>query len=203
MTLRLPRLGPPAPAALLLASVLALTLPTLAHQGGSVAEGFASGFLHPVRGVDHVVAMVAVGLWGGLLGAPALWLLPIAFPLVMALGGAAGTIGLPLPAVEIGIAASAIVLGAAVAGDWKPPLALSGTLVGVFAIFHGHAHGTELPGAADPMAYGVGFVTATGLLHLTGILFGLGAGRPRGRAMVRGTGMLVAGVGIYFLLQAI
>ena len=146
--------------------------------------------------------MVAVGLWGGLLGAPALWLLPVAFPLVMALGGGAGAVALPLPAVELGIATSAIVMGAAIAADWRPPLALSGALVGVFAIFHGHAHGTELPSAADPMAYGIGFVTATGLLHLAGILCGLSAARPGGRIAVRVAGLPVAAVGLVFLLEA-
>ena len=181
----------------------AAALPAMAHDGSGVAEGFASGFLHPIQGLDHVVGMVAVGLWGGLLGAPAIWALPIAFPMVMAAGGTAGAAGFPLPGVEIGIAVSAIVLGGAVTCDWKPPLWGSGVLVGVFAIFHGHAHGTELPGAADPMAYGVGFVTATGLLHLCGILIGLAAGKPQGRIAVRLAGGLVAAVGLTFLSRTL
>ncbi|MDX1385277.1 MAG: HupE/UreJ family protein, partial [Thermoanaerobaculia bacterium] len=102
-----------------MAAAVLLSLPALGHEGGGVAAGFTSGFLHPIQGLDHVVAMVAVGLWGGLLGAPALWLLPIAFPLVMAIGGAAGAAGVPLPGVEIGIAVSGMALGAAVAADWK------------------------------------------------------------------------------------
>ena len=119
------------------------TLPALAHSGSS-AGGFIGGFAHPLFGPDHVVAMVAVGLWGAFLGAPAIWLLPIVFPLVMAAGGAIGILGVPLPAVETGIAASAVVLGMMVALAARPPLWVAAVLVGVFAIFHGHAHGSRI-----------------------------------------------------------
>src|SRR5215468_6586479 len=137
--------------------------PAFAHTG-SGSGGFAGGFLHPMFGPDHLVAMVAVGLWGAFLGPPAIWLLPIVFPMVMAGGGVMGILGLALPGVETGIALSAIVLGLMVA--------LAAALVGAFAVFHGHAHGAELPPGADAVAYSVGFVVATGLLHLAGIGFG-------------------------------
>ena len=109
------------------------------------AIGFLTGFRHPISGLDHVVAMIAVGLWGAQLGAPAIWLLPVAFPIVMAFGGMLGLLGVPLPGTEIGIAASAIMLGAAVMLEIRPPLALAAVVVAFFAIFHGHAHGSELP----------------------------------------------------------
>ncbi len=120
--------------------------PAFAHTGPGEVGGFASGFLHPMFGPDHVVAMVAVGLWGVFLGAPAIWVLPIVFPLVMALGGVFGMIGLPLPAVETGIALSAVVLGLCVLLALKPPLPVAAVIVGAFAIFHGYAHGAEMSG---------------------------------------------------------
>lgn len=177
----------------------AAAAPALAHTELGGGSGFVSGLLHPVLGPDHVVAMVAVGLWGAFLGAPAIWLLPVVFPLVMALGGAAGVIGLPLPAVETGIAASAIVLGAMVAFAVRPPLWVAALLVGVFAVFHGHAHGTELPGAVSPVAYSLGFVIATGALHLIGIALGHLTRWPGGATAVRAGGGLVAVAGAGFL----
>lgn len=173
-----------------------------AHTGEGVAGGLTSGFLHPLFGWDHVVAMVAVGLWGAVLGAPALWLLPVVFPVVMALGGALGVSGVPLPAVEAGIALSGVVLGLLVAFAVRAPLWVAAVIVGAFAVFHGHAHGTELPAAADPVAYAVGFVVATGLLHLAGIAIGLLWSRPWGTWTVRGAGALVAAVGAAFLAGA-
>jgi urease accessory protein len=170
-----------------------------AHTSEGVAGGLASGFLHPLFGWDHVVAMVAVGLWGAVLGAPALWLLPVVFPVVMALGGALGVAEVPLPGVETGIALSGAVLGLLVAFAVRAPLSIAAVIVGVFAVFHGHAHGTELPAAADPVAYAVGFVIATGLLHLAGIAIGLLWGRPWGTWAVRGAGVIVATVGVAFL----
>lgn len=169
-----------------------------AHTGGDVG-GFASGFAHPVRGLDHVVAMVAVGLWGAFLGMPALWALPVVFPMVMALGGALGILGMPLPAVETAIALSGVVLGLLVAFAVRAPVWVAAVLVGLFAVFHGHAHGTELPGAANPFAYGIGFVVATGLLHLSGIALGALTGSASGRVIVRGLGAAIAAAGFAFL----
>src|SRR5436190_20933136 len=125
-------------------AMLTAASPALAHTG-SGSGGFVGGFTHPVFGPDHVVAMVAVGLWGAFLGAPAIWLLPVVFPLVMAGGGVLGILGVPLPGVEVGIAISAVVLGLMVALAVKPHLAVAAIIVGAFAIFHGYAHGAELP----------------------------------------------------------
>ncbi|WP_353646088.1 HupE/UreJ family protein [Mesorhizobium sp. WSM2239] len=177
----------------------ALGTPAFAHDASGVAGGFASGFLHPILGWDHVAAMVAVGLWGAFLGAPAIWLLPIIFPLVMAFGGTLGIAAVPLPAVETGIAASAVVLGVMVALGARPPLWVAAIIVGAFAIFHGHAHGTELPAAADAVAYAVGFVIGTGLLHLAGITFGLASKWEGGRVAVRAAGGAIAVTGLAFL----
>jgi len=174
-----------------------------AHSDAAgMAGGFMSGFFHPLLGWDHVIAMVAVGLWGAFLGMPALWLLPVVFPLVMTVGGALGVMGVPLPAVETGIALSAVALGAVVAAALRPPLWVAAVLVGVFAIFHGHAHGTELPDAADPVAYSLGFVMATGLLHLAGIALGLVTRWPAGITAVRAVGAGIAVGGLGFLFHA-
>jgi len=171
----------------------------MAHIEEGIVGGFVSGFLHPIYGWDHVVAMVAVGLWGSFLGSPAIWMLPVVFPLVMALGGALGVLGVPLPFVEIGIAGSALVLGLMVALAVRPPLSLAAAIVGIFAIFHGHAHGTELPSASNPLSYAIGFVMATGLLHLAGIGFALVDKWPGGAIAVRAAGGLIALLGVLFL----
>jgi urease accessory protein len=174
--------------------------PTLAHTG-DVVGGFVGGLAHPVLGPDHVAAMIAVGLWGAFLGMPAMVLLPVVFPLVMALGGALGILGVPLPGTEIGIAISAVLLGLAVVFAVRPPLWMAAVLVGVFAIFHGHAHGAELPVGADALAYSLGFVIATGLLHLAGIAIGLLAQWPAGRIAVRAAGGAIALAGVVFLVR--
>jgi urease accessory protein len=175
-----------------------LSTPALAHTGES-GGGFISGLAHPVFGPDHVVAMVAVGLWGAFLGAPAIWLLPVVFPLVMALGGVLGILGVPMVGVETAIATSAIVLGLMVAFVVRPPLWAAAVLVGVFAIFHGYAHGKEPPDGADAVAFSAGFVMATGLLHLCGIAFGGLSRWPAGRYAVRAAGGVIALVGVAYL----
>jgi len=190
------------PLLLFLGAVLSAP-PALAHEQAGVAGGLLSGFLHPFGGVDHLIAMVAVGLWGAQLGAPAIWLLPIAFPLVMAIGGVLGVLRVALPAPEMMIAFSALLLGGVVAMRFRAPLGLAAVFVSVFAIFHGYAHGAELPGAADPLAYGVGFVTATGLLHLLGILIGVVTRWPAGDRFVRGLGGAIALLGAYFLVASV
>lgn len=197
------------PAAALAA--LAVLVPALAaaHPGHGLAApagaggGFLDGFTHPLFGWDHVVAMVAVGLWGAFLGAPALWLLPVVFPLVMAGGAALGILGVPLPFVEVGIAASALVLGLLVLMQVRLALPAAVAVVGVFAVFHGHAHGTELPGAANAFAYGAGFVLATGLLHLAGVGFGLLVRWPVGVRAVQAGGGAIAAAGLAFLLGVV
>jgi urease accessory protein len=140
-----------------------------------------------------------VGLWGAFLGAPAIWVLPVVFPLVMAVAGALGVLGLPLHGVETGIALSAIMLGAMVAGAVKPPLWIAAVLVGAFAVFHGYAHGVELPVGADAIAFSMGFVIATGMLHLAGIGFGALSHWPVGRIAVRLAGVVIAVIGFGYL----
>src|SRR6266540_5628992 len=188
------------PRSLLVLAALFVAAPSFAHTGDGFSGGFSGGFGHPIFGPDHVAAMVAVGLWGAFLGPPAIWLLPIVFPLVMAFGGVLGILGVPLPGVETAIAMSAVVLGLMVALAARPPLWVAAVLVGAFAIFHGHAHGAELPAGADAVAYSLGFVIATGLLHLAGVAFGLTAGWPAGRIAVRTAGGAIALAGIAFLV---
>ena len=178
------------------------TPPALAHILQGEGYGFVTGFLHPISGADHVLAMVAVGLWGAQLGAPAIWVLPVAFPLVMAMGAMLGFLGVPLPGVECGIAASAIVLGTAVAFEIRPSLVIAALLVGCFAIFHGHAHGTELPPGQSALLYSMGFVIATGCLHAVGIGIGTVHHRPWGRRLLRTAGTVVAAGGFFFMWKA-
>jgi urease accessory protein len=189
---------PPALVAALLAPAAARAHADL-HPGG----GFVAGFLHPITGLDHLVAMVAVGLWGAVLGPPALWLLPLAFPPVMALGGLLALLGLPLPGVEVGIALSGLVIGLMVLFELRPPLWLAALIVATFAVFHGHAHGAERPAGAQPLLYSLAFVIATGLLHLVGILLGETRRWPGGRVLVRLAGAGVALVGLRFLERAL
>jgi len=167
------------------------------HKGEAVS--FLSGLKHPISGLDHVVAMIAVGLWGAQLGAPAIWVLPVAFPMVMAMGGMLGLLGVPLPGMEIGIAASAILLGAAVMTELRPPLALAAGLVGFFAIFHGYAHGSELPAGESGLLYSIGFVMATGCLHGVGISIGLVHRWNWGQRALRVAGAAIALAGMFFM----
>ena len=181
------------------AAYLTTVSPVLAHSGEGYGGGFVAGFTHPILGWDHVAAMVAVGLWGAFLGPPAIWVLPVVFPLVMALGAVAGILGLPVPGVETGIALSAVVLGLMIVFALKPAIWVAAVIVGAFAVFHGYAHGTELPATVNAFAYAVGFVISTGLLHLIGIAFGLLVKWPAGRVAVRGAGGLISLAGVAFL----
>jgi urease accessory protein len=174
-----------------------------AHVKDGEAGGFVTGFRHPLSGMDHVLAMVAVGLWGAQLGTPAVWLLPVAFPIVMAFGGMLGLMGVPLPGVEYGIALSAILLGAAVMFKVRPPLVVAAILVGFFAIFHGHAHGTELPPGQSGLLYSIGFVMATGCLHALGIGIGTVHRWSWGQKLLRVAGACVALGGFFFMWKAI
>ena len=191
------------PFALSLLVAAAVSLPTaaLAHAGHGEASGFLSGLAHPVGGLDHVLAMVMVGVLAWQLGGRALWMVPLAFVGVMAVGGALGFAGIGVPAVEVGIALSIVVLGAVVALGARAPLAALMALVGFFAIFHGYAHGAEMPENAGGLAYGLGFLIATAALHLAGLGLGYALGRIGDRSnpvAVRAVGGLtaVAGLGI-------
>ncbi|HUP22154.1 MAG TPA: HupE/UreJ family protein [Thermoanaerobaculia bacterium] len=184
-------------------AALSWAAPLLAHERHGTVAGLLAGLYHPVSGLDHVLAMIAVGLWGAQLGAPALWLLPVTFPVVMAFGGALGLAGLGIPGVEIGIALSAVLLGAMVLGEVRPPPWVSAGLVGALAIFHGHAHGTELPQGESALLYSLGFVMATGALHGAGIALGLVHRRPVGKSALRAVGAAVAMAGLFFLWNAL
>ncbi len=174
-----------------------------AHIQPGEAAGFLTGLLHPISGLDHVLAMIAVGVWGAQLGAPAVWILPVTFPMVMAFGGTLGLMGVALPGVEVGIAISALALGVLVFAEARPPLAVAALVVGFFAIFHGHAHGTELPEGQSGLLYSVGFVVATGCLHAVGIALGLIHRWSSGRVALRAGGAMVALAGLAFLFRAL
>jgi urease accessory protein len=157
--------------------VLALALlPTaaFAHAGHSDVAGILSGFMHPVGGLDHVLAMVAVGVFAVVLGGRALWLVPLSFVVTMGAGFLLGAAEVGVPFVEFGIALSSVVIGAAAAWGKPVPVAAAMGLVGVFAVFHGHVHGAEMPASAAGVAYALGFLLATALLHLTGIAGAIG-----------------------------
>ena len=170
--------------------------PALAHTGLEHAFSFASGFRHPWTGLDHMLAMVAVGLWAGLNGGRALWAWPVAFVGVLLAGGALGIAGVPVPLVEPGILASVIVLGLLVLAAARLPVALGAALVALFAVLHGHAHGAELPGEASALSYAAGFALATAVLHAIGLGIAYLAKGESGRMLVRGAGALVAVAGV-------
>lgn len=168
----------------------------LAHPGHG--GGLVDGLAHPFTGLDHMLAMVAVGLWASQLGRRAMWLLPAVFPLVMAAGAVMGAHSVALPLVEVGIIASVVVLGAAVAFGLRVSLLASAALVGVFALLHGHAHGNEFPAADSPLLYGIGFIAATVALHAIGIAIGLLTQRP---LVMRTAGGAIAAVGLLLLVM--
>ncbi len=178
----------PAAAALLVAG------PAFAHTGIGDTAGLAAGFMHPILGADHVLAMVTVGLFAAALGGRALWAVPTAFVVMMVAGGLMGILGVAVPFVEAGIAASIVVVGAAIALGWRWPVPAAMALVGAFAIFHGHAHGTEMDAGHGAVLYSLGFATATALLHAAGLGLGLSVfARP---ALIRIAGALVAAAGL-------
>jgi len=193
----------PSREALLALLLLLAAAPVWAHEQCGQAAGFLTGLKHPVSGLDHVLAMISVGLWGAQLGNPAVWLLPVVFPVVMAFGGFLGLVGVPLPGTEVGIALSAILLGLMVAFEARPPLWVAAGLVGFFGVFHGHAHGTELPAGENALLYSVGFVIATGCLHGVGIGLGVAHRWSVGRFALRVAGATVALAGVYFLWGAV
>jgi urease accessory protein len=191
------------PKSLLAMAALMGTTPALAHEGTGLAGGFLSGFIHPFTGADHMLAMISVGLWGAFLGRPLLLLLPMIFPTMMACGAALGMAGVPVPPVEIGIAISVLILGTLILFAARLPVPLACTVVAIFALFHGYAHGVELPSAADPVGYSAGFVLATGLLHLLGIALGSVKTLPSGTIILRTGGGVIGVIGVYFLVTAL
>ncbi|MBW9052732.1 HupE/UreJ family protein [Rhizobium mesosinicum] len=180
----------------------ALPVAAYAHTGVGEAAGLVHGFSHPISGLDHILAMVMVGILAFQLGGRAVWAVPATFLLVMALGGAFGIVGINVPFVETGIALSVIVLGAVVALNIRVSTAVAMGIVGLFAIFHGHAHGAEMPETAAGVAYAAGFMIATALLHVAGLGLGLVIarfGERRGAFVVRSAGGFAAVAGAGFL----
>jgi urease accessory protein len=183
------------PALLITAALLVTSTTAQAHTGVGDATGFIHGFGHPLSGIDHILAVVA-------LGGRALWLVPLSFVSMMIAGGAFGLADVHLPFVEVGVGLSVVVLGVAVATGFHTPTAAAMALVGFFAIFHGHAHGAEMPESASGFEYGGGFVLATAILHACGIGIGLLVGRlpgAYGTRVLQVTGSAMALIGIAIL----
>ena len=189
--------------AIALAGSLASVTPAAAHVGTGLPGGIVSGFEHPFVGLDHLLAMMAVGLWGAFLGRPLIYALPVTFPLLMVVGAALGMFGLHAPSVEMGVAVSVVILGLCIAFAFRASVWAAYTIVALFALFHGYSHGVELPSAADPVGYSAGFVLATGLLHLSGIGVGLLNGLRHGVWATRGLGAIVALSGCWFVYRAL
>jgi urease accessory protein len=177
--------------------------PAYGHMGTGLPGGLESGFRHPFTGWDHLLAMVSVGIWGAFLGRPLIYALPVIFPAMMVGGAILGMFSIPMPPVEIGIAVSVLVLGLCVCLAIEAPVWGACAIVAAFALFHGYAHGMELPSAADPVGYSVGFVLATGLLHVLGISVGLLNSRPIGVIVTRGVGVAIALAGGWYLCVAL
>lgn len=182
--------------------VIGIAGPAYAHDAKNLAGGAVVGFEHPFSGFDHLLAMVAVGIWGAFLGRPLIYLLPIVFPTVMAFGAVLGMSAVPFPPVEIGIALSVLTLGSAIAFGWRAPIWLAVTIVAIFGLFHGFAHGRELPSMANPVAFSLGFVVATGMLHIAGIGIGMVHALRGGILFTRIVGGIIAGAGVWFLALA-
>ncbi len=180
-----------------------LMVPSLAHAHVGVSEtsGFLHGMGHPLSGLDHICAMVAVGLWAAQMGGRSIWAVTLTFITVMALGGVLGMIGINIPFVEAGIVVSVLTLGVLIAASARLPLAASTIIVGLFAIFHGHAHGAEMPGTASGIAYGAGFLIATAFLHACGIGLGIAIQKLASPKIVRFAGIAIVLCGGYLLLS--
>jgi urease accessory protein len=194
----MPRLTLPAASLLALAAGAAQ-----AHTGIGDTGGLAHGFAHPLGGLDHVLAMVAVGVLAAQLGGRALWLVPLSFIVMMIVGGVLGMAGIGLPLVEIVIGFSVVAFGVAIAAGYHLPATAAMTLAGFFALFHGYAHGAEMPASLSGLDYAAGFVLATALLHAAGIAIGIAAeklGRVVGERALRTAGSLIAVAGVVILL---
>jgi urease accessory protein len=174
----------------------------LAHEEPLGGAGFATGLLHPALGFDHFLAMLSVGILSAQIGGRAIWYVPATFVLVMTFGGALGMSAVPVPSVELGIAVSVLILGIALATERYVPTWIAFACVAVFGIFHGHAHGTEMPVIANPWFYALGFVTGTAVIHVCGVLVGLGSRRlRRGETYLRVLGVAIATAGAYLVVS--
>lgn len=190
------------PAKVLLALFATLALPTLvyAHTGADHGTGLLHGIGHPLGGLDHILAMVAVGIWAAQISGRAVWAVPATFVTVMVIGGAIGITGTAIPFVEHGIVISVLILGVLIAAALRLPLSASAAIVGLFALFHGHAHGAEMPAALSGVSYGAGFILTTAVLHVTGILLGLSLQKSARFQTVRFAGAAIAAGGVFLLI---
>jgi len=187
----------------ILTTICLLTAALFAHTGHD-ALGFATGFTHPVFGLDHLLAMLSVGILSAQMGGRAIWTVPLTFVSFMLVGGVFGMLGIPFFSVEIAIALSVLLLGILIASNKKFPLFITMAGVGFFALFHGHAHGEEMPASAQPALYALGFVLGTFLIHLAGVFLGyLASKNPLRLVALRASGIAIAILGIYFLSQSI
>jgi len=184
---------------------LLLTTGAIAHDGTVLPYGsFLSGLTHPVLGIDHFLAMVSVGIVSAQIGGRAIWTVPATFVGIMAIGGLLGWIDVGLSAIEVGIAFSVLALGTAIAADKTVPLVVAMSAVGVFAIFHGYAHGAEMPEVAQPVTYALGFMSGTAMLHVAGVIIGdISQHYSRGKILLRVCGAAIAAMGGFFLYGAV
>ena len=187
---------------LLLLPVLLAPVSAFGHEGSSLPYGsFIAGLAHPVLGIDHFLAMVSVGILSAQIGGRAIWTVPTTFVSVMAIGGLLGWLNVGLTSIELGISFSVLILGSAIAADRKLPVLVAMGAVGIFAIFHGYAHGAEMPTVANALTYGLGFMTGTALLHVAGLVVGdISQHYARGKILLRVAGAAIAGVGTWFLV---
>ncbi len=187
---------------ILLLPVLLAPVTAFAHEGSSLPYGsFIAGLAHPVLGTDHFLAMVSVGILSAQIGGRAIWTVPTTFVSVMAIGGLLGWLNVGLTSIELGISFSVLILGIAIAADRKLPVLVAMGAVGIFAIFHGYAHGAEMPTVANALTYGLGFMTGTAFLHVAGLVVGdISQHYARGKILLRIAGAAIAGVGTWFLV---
>ncbi|MDE1464411.1 HupE/UreJ family protein [Spartinivicinus poritis] len=185
----------------LLSSLIFLPNIGYSHEIG-FGGGFGSGLTHPVLGFDHLLAMLSVGILSAQIGGTAIWVIPLAFVSFMLTGGVLGIKEVPLISVELGIAFSVLILGIVLAADKKIPFIITMLFVGFFAIFHGHAHGTEMPFLAEPQLYALGFIIGTAGIHIIGVLIGLSATKIKhGLQLLRYIGASIAGIGFHLVIS--
>lgn len=183
-------------------ALISFFLPGLSHAHSAAGGGFIAGLSHPVLGFDHLLAMLSVGVLSARLGGKSMWLVPCAFVSVMLIGGILGLNGIPVLSVEMGISLSVLAMGVALAVEKKLAPIWAVLFVGFFAIFHGYAHGIEMPNLADPVLYALGFVVGTSIIHIAGVVIGVFATVvPNGTQLLRYIGAAIAGIGFHLIVS--
>lgn len=182
--------------------IILLTYPSVAYAHLIGGNGLMSGITHPILGLDHLLAMVAVGIISIQIGGRAMWQVPLTFVSFLIIGAVLALLGLNLPLIETGVALSVLICGIAIASAYKIDIKIALVCTAFFALFHGYAHGTEIPLIASPVLYAIGFTISTALLHISGILAGHYAGKTELTSkLLRYSGVVVAFAGLYFLLN--